>query len=88
MALKVQKFGGTSVGDADRIRAVAEHVARTRRQGYDVVVVVSAMGKSTDDLIRLADSVSTNQPVQGFFSLPANSMPSAPDQFFRTVLLP
>ena len=58
----VQKFGGTSVGDADRIRAVADHVARTRRAGNDVVVVVSAMGKTTDDLIRLADEVSAVQP--------------------------
>jgi len=60
--LLVQKFGGTSVGDADRIRAVADHVARTRRDGNDVVVVVSAMGKTTDELIRLADDVSTVQP--------------------------
>ena len=58
MALVVQKFGGTSVGDADRIRAVADHVARTKDAGNDVVVVVSAMGKFTDDLIRLADDVS------------------------------
>src|SRR5580658_7307334 len=62
MTLVVQKFGGTSVGDADRIRAVADHVARTRRNGDDVVVVVSAMGKTTDDLIRLADDVSRIQP--------------------------
>ena len=62
MPLVVQKFGGTSVGDADRIRAVADHIARTRRQGSDVVAVVSAMGKTTDDLIHLADSVSTTQP--------------------------
>jgi aspartate kinase len=58
MALIVQKFGGTSVGDAERIRAVADHVARTRAAGNDVVVVVSAMGKMTDDLYRLADDVS------------------------------
>jgi aspartate kinase len=62
MTLVVQKFGGTSVGDADRIRAVADHVARTRRAGTDVVAVVSAMGKTTDDLIRLAGEVSTVQP--------------------------
>ncbi|HEY5252598.1 MAG TPA: aspartate kinase [Acidimicrobiales bacterium] len=62
MALVVQKFGGTSVGDADRIRAVADHVARSRRNGDDVVVVVSAMGKTTDDLIRLANDVSRVQP--------------------------
>ncbi len=62
VALVVQKFGGTSVADADRIRAVADHVARTRRGGDGVVVVVSAMGKMTDDLIRLADDVSRVQP--------------------------
>jgi aspartate kinase len=62
MTLVVQKFGGTSVGDADRIRAVADHVARSRRNGDDVVVVVSAMGKTTDDLLRLASDVSRIQP--------------------------
>jgi aspartate kinase len=64
MSLLVQKFGGSSVVDADRIRAVAEHVARTRRAGDDVVVVVSAMGKTTDELIRLADDVSGVQPAR------------------------
>jgi aspartate kinase len=62
VALVVQKFGGTSVADADRIRVIADHVSRTRRQGNDVVVVVSAMGKTTDDLIRLAGEVSSVQP--------------------------
>ena len=62
MALVVQKFGGTSVADPERIRAVADHVARTRRKGDDVVVVVSAMGKETDELIRLAEEVSSTQP--------------------------
>ncbi len=62
MALIVQKYGGTSVADADRIRAVADHIARTRRAGSDVVVVVSAMGKTTDDLIRLAEDVSRVRP--------------------------
>ncbi len=61
MALIVQKFGGTSVADPDRIRAVAEHVAFTKRRGNDVVVVVSAMGKATDNLLALADSVSSTQ---------------------------
>jgi aspartate kinase len=56
--LIVQKFGGTSVADPDRIRAVAEHIVRTRRNGDDVVVVVSAMGKTTDELLRLAGEVS------------------------------
>lgn len=62
MALIVQKYGGTSVSDADRIRAVAEHVAYTARQGNQVVVVVSAMGKETDNLIALANQVSKTQP--------------------------
>ena len=57
MTLLIQKFGGTSVADPDRIRAVADHVVRTRRAGDDVVVVVSAMGKTTDDLVRLAHDV-------------------------------
>ena len=56
--LIVQKFGGSSVADPDRIRAVAEHIVRSRHHGDDVVVVVSAMGKTTDDLVRLADQVS------------------------------
>ena len=64
MSLVVQKFGGTSVADADRIRAVADHVARTRRAGHDVVVVVSAMGKTTDQLVRLANDVSAVQPAR------------------------
>src|SRR5215467_9661555 len=62
MSLVVQKFGGTSVADPDRIREVADHVARTRRHGDDVVVVVSAMGKETDELLRLAADVSKVRP--------------------------
>jgi aspartate kinase len=62
MTLVVQKFGGTSVADPERIRQVADHVARTRRHGDDVVVVVSAMGKETDELIRLATEVARVRP--------------------------
>ena len=62
MALIVQKYGGTSVADPERIRALATHVAFTKRHGNDVVVVVSAMGKSTDNLIKLANDVSSVQP--------------------------
>ncbi len=62
MALIVQKYGGTSVADPDRIRAVAEHVAFTCGHGNQVVAVVSAMGKSTDNLIKLANEVSSTQP--------------------------
>jgi aspartate kinase len=54
VALIVQKYGGTSVADPERIRAVAENIAFTRRRGDEVVAVVSAMGKSTDHLIALA----------------------------------
>ena len=62
MALLVQKFGGTSVGDPDRIREVADHVARDRRRGNQVVLVVSAMGKETDELLRLAGEVAHKRP--------------------------
>jgi len=58
VAIVVQKFGGTSVADPERMREVADHVARTRRRGDDVVLVVSAMGKETDDLLHLASQVS------------------------------
>lgn len=62
MALIVQKYGGTSVADPERIRAVAEHIAFTQRHGNQVVAVVSAMGKSTDNLINLANQVSKTHP--------------------------
>ncbi|MBM4351764.1 MAG: aspartate kinase [Deltaproteobacteria bacterium] len=60
MALVVQKYGGTSVGDIDRIRNVAGKVIRTREEGHQVVVVVSAMSGETDKLIRLAQQVTPN----------------------------
>ncbi len=62
VALVVQKFGGTSVADAERMREVAAHVARSVRRGDQVVLVVSAMGKETDELLRLADEVSSVHP--------------------------
>ena len=62
MAVVVQKFGGTSVADPDRIREVADHIARTVRRGEQVVVVVSAMGKETDELLHLASQVSKTRP--------------------------
>ncbi len=58
MALIVQKYGGTSVGSVERIQNVAERVIETYQQGNEVVVVVSAMGKSTDHLFELANSIS------------------------------
>jgi aspartate kinase len=62
VALIVQKYGGTSVADPDRIRAVADNIAFTKKRGNDVIVVVSAMGKATDNLLALAASVSKSQP--------------------------
>ncbi|HXJ34223.1 MAG TPA: aspartate kinase [Candidatus Eisenbacteria bacterium] len=56
MALIVQKFGGTSVGDVDRIRTVARRVKQTREQGHDLVVVVSAMAGETNRLLEMARS--------------------------------
>jgi aspartate kinase len=61
MSLVVQKYGGTSVGDASRIRKVAARVAARRKAGDDVVVIVSAMGDTTDDLVRLSSEVSGNE---------------------------
>jgi aspartate kinase len=55
----VQKYGGTSVADAGRIRAVAERVVAARRQGSDVVVVVSAIADATDDLLEMAHRISS-----------------------------
>lgn len=57
MALIVQKFGGSSVADAASIKRVAERIVATRKAGNDVVVVVSAMGDTTDELIDLAEAV-------------------------------
>src|SRR3989441_11180887 len=59
-AIVVQKYGGSSVADATRLKKVAERVMKTRREGHDVVVVVSAMGDTTDDLLALAKQVSPN----------------------------
>ena len=60
MALIVQKFGGSSVGDAEKIKLVAKRVIDTHRAGNQVVVVVSAMGDTTDELLDLANGVSDN----------------------------
>ena len=60
MALIVQKFGGTSVGGLDRIQHVAERIIKTKNQGHDLVVVVSAMHGETDRLIRLISTLTHN----------------------------
>jgi aspartate kinase len=60
VSIVVQKYGGSSVADVDRIRRVADKVAATKAAGRDVVVVVSAMGDTTDDLLALAHKVTEN----------------------------
>ncbi len=60
MALIVQKYGGTSVGSVERIQAVAQRVHKTVKAGNSLVVVVSAMGKTTDGLVKLANEISPN----------------------------
>lgn len=58
--LIVQKYGGTSVADVERIQSVAKRVVKTKRDGYDVVVIVSALGDTTDKLIELAAKITAN----------------------------
>src|SRR5712692_6052213 len=60
MSIVVQKYGGSSVADVAKLKQVADRVVRTRRSGHDVVVVVSAMGDTTDELLGLAKQVSPN----------------------------
>jgi len=62
MALVVTKFGGTSVGSPDRIRAVAQRLIERKRSGDDVVAVVSAMGHVTDELVDLAKQITSEPP--------------------------
>ena len=62
MAVLVQKFGGSSVADVPKLERVAEKVAQTRQDGHDVVVVVSAMGKKTDELLALAHAIDPQPP--------------------------
>src|SRR5687767_13514434 len=60
MAVIVQKYGGSSVATVQKLREVAERVMRTRRDGHQVTVVVSAMGKTTDELLAMAKGISAN----------------------------
>lgn len=62
MSVVVMKFGGTSVADAEKIRSAAKRAIRTQKQGHQVVMVVSAMGKTTDRLETLADEVMRGKP--------------------------
>jgi len=59
MPIIVQKYGGTSVGTTERIQAVADRVVRAKEEGYDVLVAVSAMGDTTDDLLAMARQIAT-----------------------------
>ena len=61
-SLIVQKFGGSSVANPERIKQVAQRVVQTKRQGHDVVVVVSALGDTTDELLELARQISQSPP--------------------------
>jgi aspartate kinase len=60
MAIIVQKYGGTSVGTIEKIKNIAERLIKRKAEGNDIVVVVSAMGKSTDDLLNMAYAISPN----------------------------
>ena len=60
MALLIKKFGGTSVGDVKKIQSIAKSICQSKEAGNDIVVVVSAMGSSTDYLNNLAESISSN----------------------------
>ncbi len=62
MALIVQKYGGSSVANAERIKRVAQRISKTRKAGHSVVVVVSAMADTTDDLLSLSAEVSRHPP--------------------------
>ncbi len=62
MSLIVQKYGGSSVADVDKLKQVAQLIALVKEQGFDVVVVVSAMGKTTNQLIEMAKTISPNPP--------------------------
>jgi len=62
MALIVQKYGGSSVADAEKIKNVARRVVETKEKGNEVVVVVSAMGDTTDELIHLAKQITPRPP--------------------------
>ena len=62
LTIVVQKYGGSSVADPEKIQQVARHVAATRDSGLSVVVVVSAMGKTTENLLSLARSLAPEPP--------------------------
>ena len=74
MALIVQKYGGTSVGSTERISVVADRVVQTASEGNSVVVVVSAMGDTTDELLAMAQKIT---PLPNARGLDVKVMPSS-----------
>ena len=62
MTLVVQKYGGSSVADTAAMKRVAKRIVETKKAGHNVVVVVSAMGDTTDDLLDLAQGITSNAP--------------------------
>ncbi len=66
MSLLIKKFGGTSVGDINKIKKIAQQIIESREIGHDIVIVVSAMGDSTDNLSELAKSISKNPSKRDF----------------------
>ena len=89
----VQKYGGSSVGDVERMKRVAERIVGTRNEGHDVVVVVSAMGATTDGLVDMAARISRRPPPRELDILlagpasVAQALVPLDDQFLRLVLL-
>ena len=57
----VQKYGGTSIGDVEKLKAIAKKVSYKKEAGFFPIVVVSAMGKSTDELVRMSEEVTFNE---------------------------
>ena len=64
MSIVVQKYGGSSLSDAESVKRVARRIVETKKKGHDVVVAVSAMGDTTDDLLDLANEVSPLPPAR------------------------
>ena len=73
MRIVVQKYGGSSVADVEKIRVVAERVVATKQQGFAVVVVVSAMGKTTDQLLARAREISVSPSRTVVVKVPAST---------------
>ena len=80
MSLIVQKYGGSSVADAEGVKRVARRVVDTQRAGHDVVVVVSAMGDTTDELLDLAEQITTAPPAHRPMPSPSAATASTPNR--------